>query len=91
MRIATFNCSLNRPAQGQLQRDLSTPDDRQARAVAEIIQRVNPDILLLPSKGMRVCGGGVFWPARSDATAALCGETPRRRARITASSGSTSA
>ncbi len=47
MRIATFNCSLNRPTQGQLQRDLATPDDVQARAVAEIIQRVNPDILLL--------------------------------------------
>jgi len=47
VRIATFNCSLNRPALGQLQRDLATPDDRQARAVAEIIQRVRPDILLL--------------------------------------------
>jgi len=47
VRIATFNCSLNRPALGQLQSDLATPDDRQARAVAEIIQRVRPDILLL--------------------------------------------
>ena len=47
IRIATFNASLNRAALGQLQRDLSTPDDAQARAVAEIIQRVRPDILLL--------------------------------------------
>jgi hypothetical protein len=46
-RIATFNCSLNRGSQGTLLRDLSTPDSAQARAVAEIIQRVRPDILLL--------------------------------------------
>jgi endonuclease/exonuclease/phosphatase family metal-dependent hydrolase len=46
-RIATFNASLNRGADGELRRDLSTPDSAQARAVAEIIQRVRPDILLL--------------------------------------------
>lgn len=47
VRIATFNASLNRSTEGALRRDLSTPDDGQARAVAEIIQRVRPDILLL--------------------------------------------
>ena len=47
VRVATFNASLNRAAAGALLRDLSTPDDVQARAVAEIIQRVRPDILLL--------------------------------------------
>jgi Endonuclease/Exonuclease/phosphatase family len=47
LRVATFNCSLNRSTPGELQRDLSTADDAQARAVAEIIQRVRPDILLL--------------------------------------------
>jgi 3-phytase len=47
VRIATFNCSLNRPAPGGLRASLATPDDAQARAVAEIIQRVRPDILLL--------------------------------------------
>ncbi len=47
IRIATFNCSLNRAGEGDLRRDLATPDDVQARAVAEIIQRVRPDILLL--------------------------------------------
>ena len=47
LRIATFNCSLNRPDEGGLIRSLSTPDDAQARAVAEIIRRVQPDILLL--------------------------------------------
>ena len=47
IRIATFNASLNRSTSGELERDLATPDDAQARAVAEIIQRVRPDILLL--------------------------------------------
>lgn len=47
VRIATFNSSLNRATQGELLRDLSTPDAPQPRAVAEIIQRVRPDILLL--------------------------------------------
>jgi endonuclease/exonuclease/phosphatase family metal-dependent hydrolase len=47
VRIATFNCSLNRPVEGGLLHSLSTPDDAQARAVAEIVQRVQPDILLL--------------------------------------------
>ena len=47
IRIATFNCSLNRSGAGELRRDLATPDNAQARAVAEIIQRVRPDILLL--------------------------------------------
>ena len=47
VRIATFNCSLNRPTEGGLQHSLASPDDPQARAVAAIIQRVRPDILLL--------------------------------------------
>jgi hypothetical protein len=47
VRVATFNAFLNRNEAGELIRDLSTPDDPQARAVAEIIQRVQPDILVL--------------------------------------------
>jgi endonuclease/exonuclease/phosphatase family protein len=45
--VATFNVSLNRAAHGELVADLTTPDDSQAEAVAEIIQRVRPDILLI--------------------------------------------
>ena len=45
-RFATFNVYLNRPSQGQLTRDLIA-GDAQARAVAEVIQRVKPDVLLL--------------------------------------------
>ncbi len=47
LRIATFNASLNRAAEGDLRRELASPDSAQPRAVAEIIQRVRPDILLL--------------------------------------------
>ena len=47
LRIATFNASLNRAAAGELAADLSTPDDPQAREVAEVVQRVRPDVLLV--------------------------------------------
>ncbi len=47
VRFATFNASLNRNSAGQLIRDLSTPNDTQAKTVAEIIQRTNPDVLLI--------------------------------------------
>ncbi|QKD83475.1 endonuclease/exonuclease/phosphatase family protein [Thermoleptolyngbya sichuanensis A183] len=47
IRFASFNAYLNREAEGQLLADLATPDNPQVRAVAEIIQRVNPDVLLL--------------------------------------------
>lgn len=47
IRVATFNCSLNRTTEGELIDDLSSGTDAQARATAEIIQRVRPDILLL--------------------------------------------
>ncbi|MBA3308852.1 MAG: endonuclease/exonuclease/phosphatase family protein [Nocardioidaceae bacterium] len=47
LRVATYNLSLNRFAPGQLEADLSTPDNPQARAVAEVIQRAEPDVVLL--------------------------------------------
>ncbi|MGK2850710.1 MAG: endonuclease/exonuclease/phosphatase family protein [Candidatus Limnocylindrales bacterium] len=46
-RFATFNASLNRNAAGQALTDLSVPGNAQADAVAEIIQRTRPDILLI--------------------------------------------
>lgn len=46
LRVATYNLSLNRASAGELEADLSTPDDRQAQTVAEVIQRANPDIVL---------------------------------------------
>lgn len=47
VRFATFNASLNRDTAGTLVRDLATPDNGQARNVAEIIQRTRPDVLLI--------------------------------------------
>jgi hypothetical protein len=52
VRFATFNASLNRAAAGDLVAQLSHPevDDvfrRQARNVAEVIQRARPDVLLI--------------------------------------------
>jgi hypothetical protein len=52
VRVATFNVSLNRPAQGLLREHLASPgvDDvyrRQAWNVAEVVQRARPDVVLL--------------------------------------------
>lgn len=47
LRVATYNLSLNRNAPGQLVTDLSTGTNAQAKTVAEVIQRTDPDIVLL--------------------------------------------
>jgi len=47
VRFATFNASLNRGNAGDLAAELSTPDNAQARVIAEIIQRTRPDVLLI--------------------------------------------
>lgn len=47
VRFATFNASLNRNAAGDALTQLSVPGNAQADAVAEIIQRVRPDVLLI--------------------------------------------
>lgn len=53
LRIATYNASLNRDADGALVRSLATRDasgrgaDPQARVIAEVVQRVAPDVLLI--------------------------------------------
>jgi Endonuclease/Exonuclease/phosphatase family len=47
VRFSTFNASLNRNVAGQLRADLSTPGNAQAATVAEIIQRVRPEVLLI--------------------------------------------
>lgn len=47
LRVATYNLSLNRFAEGDLEEDLSTGTNAQAKTVAEIIQHANPDIVLL--------------------------------------------
>ena len=47
LRVATFNVSFYREEQGQLLEDLMAGGDPQIEAVAEIIRRVDPDVLVL--------------------------------------------
>ena len=47
IRIATFNSSLNRTTQGALGTELNSTTSNQPKRIAEIIQRINPDILLV--------------------------------------------
>ena len=47
VRVATFNASLNRSEAGGLIASLSTQGEAQIARVAETIQRVNPDVLLI--------------------------------------------
>jgi endonuclease/exonuclease/phosphatase family protein len=60
LRFATFNASLNRNNAGDLVRDLSTPNNAQAKAVAEIIQRVQPDVLLINEFDFAPAALGLF-------------------------------
>ena len=65
VRFATFNASLNRSAAGQLVEHLSNPavDDvfrRQARNVAEVVQRVRPDVLLINEFDFDPAAVGLF-------------------------------
>ena len=47
VRIATFNTSMNRSAAGLLAEELAAGDSVQIQQVAEVIQRADPDILLI--------------------------------------------
>ncbi len=47
VRFATYNASLNRATAGQLVSDLSTRNNVQAGNIAEVLQRVRPDVVLI--------------------------------------------
>ena len=47
LKIATFNASLYRDSEGKLLEDLQGGSDRQAERVAEVLQIVQPDIVLI--------------------------------------------
>ena len=47
LRIATWNVSFFRRAEGDLARELAEPDAAQPRRIAAVLQRVQPDLLLL--------------------------------------------
>ena len=59
LRFATFNVSLTRSSAGELIDDLAGETDAQAAAVAEIIQRTRPDVLLLNEIDYDAAGGAV--------------------------------
>ncbi|WP_114856483.1 endonuclease/exonuclease/phosphatase family protein [Brachybacterium sp. YJGR34] len=59
LRVATYNVSMNRSEEGQLLKDLATGEDAQIRAVAEVIQLNNPDILLLNEFDHDEAGRGI--------------------------------
>ncbi len=46
IRVATYNTSLFRDKDGELVRDLETGTNEQAQKIAEVIQRVRPDVML---------------------------------------------
>ncbi|NJO74179.1 MAG: endonuclease/exonuclease/phosphatase family protein [Leptolyngbyaceae cyanobacterium RM1_406_9] len=76
IRFASFNTFLNREAEGQLITDLSTLDNSQAQAVAEIIQRVNPDVLLLKEFDFDAEGRAVWLFQRNYLEVSQNGATP---------------
>ncbi|MBA2529090.1 MAG: endonuclease/exonuclease/phosphatase family protein [Euzebyales bacterium] len=78
VRYATFNVSLFRPVEGQLVADLSTPDDAQAQAVAAIIQRQRPDVLLVNEFDYDAAGRAVELFARNYLEVAQEGSAPIR-------------
>lgn len=47
IRVATFNAYLNRSSEGQILADAQSGEDEQIKKVAEIIQRVRPEVLVL--------------------------------------------
>ncbi|MCI5047661.1 MAG: endonuclease/exonuclease/phosphatase family protein [Aquisalinus sp.] len=47
LRVATFNVSLFRDKEGQLVEDMMRGDDPQIQAIADIILKVDPDVLVL--------------------------------------------
>ncbi|MGP5125504.1 endonuclease/exonuclease/phosphatase family protein [Brachybacterium tyrofermentans] len=59
LRVATYNASLNRAKAGELLSDLESGKDAQIRAVAEVIQINNPDILLLNEFDFDEDGSGI--------------------------------
>jgi hypothetical protein len=47
LRIATFNIAMGLPEEGQMARNLANGQDSRLQQVAEILQRVRPDIVVL--------------------------------------------
>jgi len=59
VRFATFNISFNRKSEGALKAELATGDRLNPKRIAEIIQRVRPDVLLLNEFDYDPAGEGI--------------------------------
>lgn len=59
VRFATLNVALNRRHAGDLCRELAMPGQSQASAIAEIIQRLRPDVVLLNEFDWDAAGAGL--------------------------------
>ena len=79
VRFATFNASLNRFNAGDLAAELSASGSAQPDVIAEIIQRVRPDVLLINEFDF---DSGNFSPIQDDPTgkiaASLAALIPRK-------------
>lgn len=78
VRVATFNCSLNRNKPGELLDDLSGGSNQQAQKVARVLRTVRPDIVLLNEFDFREDNKAVqcFLEHYLDATADWAPEEP---------------
>jgi hypothetical protein len=76
VRFATFNASLHRQRAGQALAELSVPGDRQASAVAEIIQRTRPDVLLINELDYEPAGALITAFAENDLALSHHGSLP---------------
>lgn len=59
IRFATYNVSLNRRTAGALLDELQSGDSENAKRIAEVIQRVRPDVLLLNEFDWDAQGEGI--------------------------------
>lgn len=69
LRVATFNASMNRTTPGALAAALAAGTDAQIRQVAEVIQRANPDVVLVNEFDVSYVGGSFDEAAMETAVA----------------------
>jgi PKD repeat protein len=71
LRVATFNASMNRTTPGALATALAAGTDAQIRQVAEVVQRTNPDVVLLNEVDVSYSGSSFDEAAMETAVANL--------------------
>ncbi len=82
IRFATFNVSFNRKKEGQLKEELTKGNSRNPTRIAEIIQRVRPDVLLLNEFDYDAEGIGVNAFAKNFLAVSQNNQTPIEYAHV---------